>query len=331
MENLGYDHPLGNEMLRKTISAHVQQYKQIEADSSSILITSGAQQALNLIVQCLLKPGDAIAIEDPSYCFSLPMFKSAGLNIFHLPVDEHGMNPDDLIDLHKKHRIRMVFLNPDYQNPTGTVLSLARRKKILELSSEFGIPIVEDDPYSLISFNGEVNPTLKSMDQNGNVLYISSLSKIVASGLRIGWIIGPIRVIERLADAKQQVDFGHSVFTQWVANQFLESKDFHTHITILRGQLKQRRDELITELEGTLGDRVECFVPEGGIHVWCKVKGKFDEYHLLGESIRNGVAFVPGSVLGSKNEYIRFTFGRANIEQIQLGIKRFAYTLNEIS
>jgi len=241
------------------------------------------------------------------------------------------MNPDDLIDLHKKHRIRMVFLNPDYQNPTGTVLSLARRKKVLELSSEFGIPIVEDDPYSLISFNGEVNPTLKSMDQNGNVLYISSLSKIVASGLRIGWIIGPTRVIERLADAKQQVDFGHSVFTQWVANQFLESKDFHTHITILRGQLKQRRDELIAELEGTLGDRVECFVPEGGIHVWCKVKGKFDEYHLLGESIRNGVAFVPGSVLGSKNEYIRFTFGRANIEQIQLGIKRFAYTLNEIS
>lgn len=256
MGNLGYDHPLGNEMLRKTIAAHVEQYKQIEADSSSILITSGAQQALNLIVQCLLKPGDAIAIEDPSYCYSLPMFKSAGLKIFRLPVDQHGMNPYDLIDLHKKHRIRMVFLNPDYQNPTGTVLSLARRKKVLELSSEFGIPIVEDDPYSLTSFNGEVNPTLKSMDQNGNVLYVSSLSKIVASGLRIGWVIGPTRVIERLADAKQQVDFGHSVFTQWVANQFLESEDFHTHITMLRGQLKQRRDELIRKLEEILGIRL---------------------------------------------------------------------------
>ncbi|WP_144512870.1 PLP-dependent aminotransferase family protein [Bacillus mycoides] len=331
MGNLGYDHPLGNEMLRKTIAAHVEQYKQIEADSSSILITSGAQQALNLIVQCLLKPGDAIAIEDPSYCYSLPMFKSAGLKIFRLPVDQHGMNPDDLIDLHKKHRIRMVFLNPDYQNPTGTVLSLARRKKVLELSSEFGIPIVEDDPYSLTSFNGEVNPTLKSMDQNGNVLYVSSLSKIVASGLRIGWVIGPTRVIERLADAKQQVDFGHSVFTQWVANQFLESEDFHTHITLLRGQLKQRRDELIRKLGEILGDQIEFFVPEGGIHLWCKVQGTFDEYHLLGESIQNGVAFVPGSVLGSKSEYVRFTFGRANVEQIQLGVTRFAETLNEIS
>lgn len=210
-------------------------------------------------------------------------------------------------------------------------MSLARRKKILELSSEFGIPIVEDDPYSLTSFNGEVNPTLKSMDQNGNVLYVSSLSKIVASGLRIGWVIGPTRVIERLADAKQQVDFGHSVFTQWVANQFLESDDFHAHITMLRRQLKERRDVLIRKLEEILGDQVEFFVPEGGIHLWCKVQGTFDEYHLLGESIRNGVAFVPGSVLGTKSEYIRFTFGRVNAEQIQLGMTRFAETLNEIS
>ncbi|KFN03698.1 PLP-dependent aminotransferase family protein [Bacillus clarus] len=330
MGNLGYDHPLGNEMLRKTIARHVQQYKNIEADARSILITSGAQQALNLIVQCLLKPGDAIAIEDPSYCFSLPMFKSAGLNIFHLPVDEHGMNPDDLIDLHKKHRIRMVFLNPDYQNPTGTILSLSRRKKILELSSEFGIPIVEDDPYSLTSFDGEVNPTLKSMDQNGNVLYISSLSKIVASGLRIGWVIGPTRVIERLADAKQQVDFGHSVFTQWVANQFLESENFDAHISMLRKQLKQRRDQLITSLGELVGNRVEFFVPEGGIHLWCKIHGAFDEYHLLGRAIQNGVAFVPGSVLSSKSEYVRFTFGRANTEQIHVGITRFAETLNSI-
>ncbi|RBN36504.1 GntR family transcriptional regulator, partial [Priestia megaterium] len=108
---------------------------------------------------------------DPSYCFSLPIFQSAGLRTFLLPVDKDGVNPNDLISLHKKHRIRMIFLNPDYQNPTGTVLSTPRRKKILELSSELGIPIVEDDPYTLTTFDGEVNQTLKSMDSNGNVLY----------------------------------------------------------------------------------------------------------------------------------------------------------------
>jgi GntR family transcriptional regulator of abcA and norABC len=328
--HLGYDHPQGNEMLRETISSHVKEYKNIDTTTTSILITSGAQQALHLIVQCLLKPGDAVAIEDPSYCFSLPIFQSAGLRTFLLPVDQHGINPDDLISLHRKHRIRMIFLNPDYQNPTGTILSLERRKQILELSSEFGIPVIEDDPYSLTSFNGEVHSTLKSMDHNGNVLYISSLSKIIASGLRIGWIIGPPPVIQRLADAKQQVDFGHSVFPQWVANQFLGSKHFNTHIRMLREQLKQRRDQMALSLEEFLGDQIEFFIPEGGIHMWCKLNDSINEYQLLEESMKKGVAFVPGSIFGSKKGYVRFTFGRGETNLIQEGVSRFADALKSI-
>ncbi|HWO97846.1 MAG TPA: PLP-dependent aminotransferase family protein [Bacillus sp. (in: firmicutes)] len=326
--HLGYDHPQGNEVLREAISSHVKEYKNINTSPSSILITSGAQQALHLIVQCLLKPGDAVAIEDPSYCFSLPIFQSAGLRTLLLPVDEHGINPDDLISLHKKHRIRMVFLNPDHQNPTGTVLSLARRKRILELSAEFGIPIIEDDPYSLTTFDGNVNPTLKTMDQDGNVLYISSLSKIVASGLRIGWIIGPPQVIRRLADAKQQVDFGHSIFPQWIASEFLGSEHFSAHISNLRKELKCQRDEIVSSLNELLGDQTEFFVPEGGIHLWCKLNGSVNEYHLLEESMKKGVAFVPGSVLGSKKGYVRFTYGREDTSLIREGISRFADAVN---
>lgn len=329
-EYLGYDHPQGNEDLRETIAFHVKEYKNIEAAPSSILITSGAQQALHLIVQCLLKPGDAVAIEDPSYCFSLPIFKTAGIRTFPLPVDQHGANPDDLIDLHKKHRIRMVFLNPDYQNPTGTVLSLERRKQFLKLSAEFGIPIIEDDPYSLTSFDGKVNPTLKSMDENGNVLYISSLSKIVASGLRIGWVIGPAKVIQRLADAKQQVDFGHSVFPQWVANQFLQSTDFQSHITYLRKELKERRDQINLSLNELLGDKVEFFKPEGGIHLWCKIGKNVDEQRLLEEAMRRGVAFVPGSILGSEKGFLRLTFGRAETNFIHEGVLRLKEAVKNI-
>ncbi|RBW67459.1 PLP-dependent aminotransferase family protein [Bacillus taeanensis] len=328
--HLGYGHPQGNEVLRETISNHVKEYKNIDISPESILITSGAQQALHLIVQCLLKPGDAVAIEDPSYCFSLPIFQSAGLRTFLLPVDEHGVNPDDIISLHKKHRIRMLFLNPDHQNPTGTKLHINRRKRILELSSEFGIPIIEDDPYSLTSFNGEIGPNLKSMDYNGNVLYISSLSKIAASGLRIGWIIGPQKVIERLADAKQQVDFGHSVFPQWVANEFLGSVHFNEHILMLRKRLKERRDEMISALNEFLGSQVEFFVPEGGIHMWCKLNAPIDDYHLLEKSMEKGVAFVPGSVLASKKGYVRFTFGRGETHLIREGISRFADALKSI-
>ncbi|MED4462742.1 PLP-dependent aminotransferase family protein [Metabacillus fastidiosus] len=330
IENLGYDHPQGNELLRETVTSHVKQFKNIETTASSILITSGAQQALHLIVECLLKPGDAVAIEDPSYCYSLPIFQSAGLRTFLLPVDKDGINPDDLVSLHKKHRIRMVFLNPDHQNPTGTVLHLSRRKRILELSIELGIPIVEDDPYSLTSYNGEVNPTLKSMDYNENVLYISSLSKIVASGLRIGWIIGPEQVIQRLADAKQQVDFGHSVFPQWVANEFLGSEYFTTHIDTIRAQLELRKHTITSSLRGFLGNKVEFFTPAGGIHLWCKIDPSINEYLILNESMKNGIAFVPGSILGSQKGYIRFTFGRGEPDDIRKGILRFADALENI-
>ncbi|MDF9759684.1 DNA-binding transcriptional MocR family regulator [Peribacillus simplex] len=280
--SLGYDHPQGNAVLRGTITNHVKQYRKIDTHPSSILITSGAQQAIHLVVQCLLKPGDAVVLEDPSYSYNLPIFQSAGLRTFLLPVDKDGINPEELLALHKKHRIRMIFLNPVFQNPTGTVLHINRRKRILELSSEYGIPIVEDDPYSLTSFSGEKISTLKSMDNNGNVLYISSLSKIVASGLRIGWIIGPKPVIERLSDAKQQVDFGHGSFTQWIANDFLESEHFPTHITYLRGQLEKRRDAMVSSLQHFLNNKVEYYSPNGGIHLWCKLKVAIERNKVIG-------------------------------------------------
>lgn len=329
-ESLGYAHPQGNEFLRNAISNHVKKYRSIATSPSSILITSGAQQAIHLIVQGLLKPGDSIAIEDPSYCFSLPLFRSAGLKIHYLPVGEKGIDPEDLLTLHSKHRIRMVFVNPDYQNPTGTVLSKSRRKYLLELSAKLGIPVIEDDPYSLTAYNGEINPTLKSMDENGNVLYISSLSKIVASGLRIGWIIGPRPVIERLADIKQQVDFGHSVFPQWIAGTFLSSDEFDTHIKMLRIKLEQRKNLLVTSLNKSLGDEIKLIKPKGGIHMWCKLNTISDSNLLIETALTKGVAFGPGNIFGTRKEFIRFTYGRCELERIYDGVCRFKEAHKEV-
>lgn len=328
--SIGYDHPQGNKILRETISKHVKEFRRIETSPGSILITSGAQQALHLVVQCLLKPGDAVAIEEPSYHYSLPIFRSAGIRTYSFPIDNNGINPDDLITLYKKHRIRMIFLNPIFQNPTGTLLNEMRRKKILEISSEHGIPIVEDDPYSLTSFTGEHVSSLKSMDVIGNVLYISSLSKIVASGLRIGWIIGPKSVIERLSDAKQQIDFGHASFTQWIANDFLESDKFDSHIKNLVVHLKSRRDQIVSSLSEYLGEQVEYYIPEGGIHIWCKINKCFNEMQLLEESIKKGVIYLPGSTMGSNKNCVRFTFARENEKNIHEGIRRFASALQGI-
>ncbi|MEH7484883.1 aminotransferase class I/II-fold pyridoxal phosphate-dependent enzyme, partial [Neobacillus drentensis] len=147
---------------------------------------------------------------------------------------------------------------------------------------------------------------------------------------RIGWIIGPTPVIERLSDAKQQIDFGHASFTQWIANDFLESENFHSHIENLNKQLEKRRDQIITSLIFYLKDKVDFSIPQGGIHIWCRIKKEVNEMQLLEESIRRGVIYVPGYTMGSKKGFVRFTFARENEELIHEGIKRFAEALGSI-
>ncbi|UOE76525.1 MocR-like pyridoxine biosynthesis transcription factor PdxR [Parageobacillus thermoglucosidasius] len=329
--DLGYEHIQGNITLREAISEHMKTYRNIESTPSSILITSGAQQAIHLIIRGLLKPGDAVAIEDPSYAFSLPIFHSEGLNTHLLPVQNEGIDPDQIIALHKRHRLKMLFLNPTYQNPTGTTLDLERRRKILEICSKFGIAIVEDDPYSIIGYDGAIIDSMKSMDKEGVVLYVSSLTKIIASGLRIGWILGPQTVINHLADVKQQFDFSHPNLPQLIAAKLLSSKHFDEHIRRLREGLKIKRDLTVQSLENELKGIISFFVPEGGIHLWCKLNDEeIDENLLFKESLKRGVVFAPGSTLGSDHKYIRFTYGRVETKSIPEGIRRFAQSLKSL-
>ncbi|MFD0587412.1 PLP-dependent aminotransferase family protein [Paenibacillus sp. GCM10027627] len=327
---LGYDDPQGYAPLRKTLVAYLAKYRGIHAAESSILITSGSQQSLFLITKCLLSPGDAVAIEDPSYNYSLPMFQSAGIRLFRLPVDGHGVRPQDIRALYKKHRIKMVFINPNFHNPTGTVLEDERRRELLNITSELGLPIVEDDPFSLTCYSGSPPAPFKSMDTLGSTLYIGSFSKIAASGLRVGWMVAPNAIVERLADARQQMDFGLSVIPQQIVASFLESPSFEPHLERLRMELLFRRDLLIEALNKELPGLVRYSVPEGGLHLWCKLQTEVQDSKLFEAALRQGVVFVPGSVYGSKPGYVRFTFARPNIEEIGDGIAKFAAALREL-
>ncbi|REE91639.1 aminotransferase class I and II [Paenibacillus taihuensis] len=218
----------------------------------------------------------------------------------------------------------MVFLNPNFQNPTGTVLKKERRKELLEVASELGLPIVEDDPFSLTAYEGTPPSALKSIDTIGSILYIGSFSKIAASGLRVGWMVAPNRIITRLADARQQMDFGLSVIPQQIAAQFLKSSYFEPHLERLRMELRFKRDLVVDALNRELPGLLDFSIPNGGLHLWCKLVPKIHDGKLLEEAIRRGVIFVPGSVYGSASGFVRFTFARAPVAEITEGIKLFA-------
>ncbi|MCY9540048.1 PLP-dependent aminotransferase family protein [Paenibacillus alvei] len=326
-EDMSYDHSQGYMPLREVLSSFLHHYRGIRTTESSILVTSGSHQSLYLITHRLLQPGDAIAIEDPSYYNSLPMFHAAGLRLFRLPVDEKGICPDGILSLYRENNIRMIFVNPNYHNPTGRVLDPSRREQLLEICGSLGIPIVEDDPFSLTSFTGNPPPTLKSLDTNNTVIYIGSLSKIVASGLRIGWMVAPQSVITRLAAERQQIDFGMSVLPQRIAARLLSEAYFDQHLVRLRQELLKKRNLLIDALQRELPGEVAYSLPQGGLHLWCKVNPPFHDTLLLEESVKQGVLYYPGTVYGSKAGYVRFTYARPHEDEIDLGIARFAQAL----
>ncbi|MDT8975348.1 PLP-dependent aminotransferase family protein [Paenibacillus sp. chi10] len=327
-EDMSYDDPQGYVPLREVLSTTLHQYRGFRTTESSILVTSGSHQSLYLITRRLLQPGDAIAIEDPSYYYSLPMFHSAGLRLFRLPVDEKGICPEGILSLYREHNIRMIFVNPNYHNPTGRVLDPSRREQLLEICGNLGIPIVEDDPFSLTSFTGNPPPTLKSIDTNNTVIYIGSLSKVVASGLRIGWMVAPQSVITRLAAERQQIDFGMSVLPQRIAARLLSETYFDSHLVRLRQELLKKRNLLIDALQRELPGEVAYSLPQGGLHLWCKVRTPVHDAKLLEESIKRGVLYNPGTVYGSEPGYVRFTYARPHEDEIGLGIARFAQAIH---
>lgn len=325
----GYDGGQGFPPLRKALAEFLGRHRNIRTTEASVLITSGSQQSLYLITQCLLSPGDAVAVETPSFTRSLSMFQSAGLRLYRLPVDERGVDPEGIRTLQRNHRIKMIFVNPNYQNPTGTVLDPGRRSRLLETASELGLPVVEDDPHSLTADDAPL--PLKAEDAASNTLYIGSLSKIAAAGLRIGWIVAPQSVIRRLTDARRQMDLGFSVIPQQIAARFIASPHFAPHIERLRQQLTYKRDLMAEALERELPGLVRFSLPEGGLHLWCKINASVNDSRLLDEALERGVAFVPGSLYGAETGYMRLTYARPNVEEIELGIARLAEAIRSVA
>lgn len=318
----------GYRPLKKTIQQRLLKEQHIHATPEQILITSGAQQALFIITQCLLRPGDAIAIESPSYFYALPLFQSAGLRILALPMDNQGIQPDELERLSHKYSIKMVFLNPTFQNPTGLVMPQKRREQIIAVCARLNLPIVEDNSYGQLQFDAVLlPPTLKQLDEQ-NVLHIGSLSKITGSMTRIGWLVGPAAVIRRLAEARQEMDFGLSIFPQVLANHVIRNSAFDRHLASLRTILRQRRDILISAIEKHLPQRLHYQMPTGGFHLWCRLPQNQPLYKIVETLLEHHVLVMPANVFGSKEPAVRLTFARLQPEEAERAAVHLANVLD---
>ena len=260
---LGYGPVAGYLPLRELIA------QQMGLSTGEILVLGGSQLALYLITRVLLQPGDTVVVEVPSYINTLGIFDSAGVRVVPAPVDRDGLQVDGLSEVFLRYRPKLLFTLPTFQNPLGVVMSLERRRLLLQMAAKHQVGIVEDDPYGEMRFAGQSLPTLKSMDPGGYVIHASSFSKSVAPGLRLAWLAAPAAVVERIAAARGNLDFRAALLNQSVMEQFLRSGMMEEHLKTLRPVLLRRRDALIQALRQYMPSGVTWQVPDGGYHLWC--------------------------------------------------------------
>lgn len=328
---LGYSELTGDRSLREVLSVHLREHYGIFADPDEILITSGSQQASLLLTHGLLRPGDAVAIECPSYTYRLNFFSTAGVRMLPLPLDEGGLDPEHILTLHKKCRIRMVFTNPTNQDPTGTTLDEARRKRLLHICEDLRLPIIEIDFTRPLTHPGKPSPpkTLYELSNNsGIVIHSGSLSDTVAPGIRVGWVVGSKAVIGRLAETKHQMDKGTPSISQQIALHFLRSGYWQNNVSILRQKLGERRKIMEDGLRQHLGDTISWNVPNGGGYLWCQLSHQQHDRDFLESGIQHGVLFDPGSIYGVGHGFARLCYSHCPEEMIAEGIRRLAAALH---
>jgi 2-aminoadipate transaminase len=327
--------------LREMIARHVVRYG-LQATADNVLITGGSQQALDLIAKLLINPGDRVLVEAPTYLGALQAFNVFGAEYVSVPADAHGLRTDQLEDALRSGP-KFMYILPNFQNPGGFTLALDRRKELVRLADKYGVPIVEDDPYGQLRYEGEHLPPLFVLDRAtrgirtdngfslGNVIYLSTFSKTLTPGLRLGWIIAPKEVIAKLVQLKQGADLHTSTFTQLVAYETARGGFLDLHIKGLRDAYRRRRDVMLDALAAHFPETVNWTRPEGGLFVWMRLPPGMSSQALLEAALERQVAFVPGDSFFAPDvphamalRYLRLNFSCMSPERIGAGIERLA-------
>jgi 2-aminoadipate transaminase len=317
--------------LRETLAALLERFG-IHCGAYDVLISSGSQQALDLLGKVFLDPGDQVLLEEPTYLGAIQAFNAYGARYTAVPMDESGLRVDVVERLlaedaarGARRRIKLIYALPTFQNPSGRCLSLARRRQLVAVASRYGVPIVEDDAYGQLRYEGAHLPSLKSFDRNGNVIYVGTASKILAPGLRVGWVVAAPDVLARLLDVKQPADLHTATISQIATCRLLEDGFLPGHIERLKALYRERRDVLIRAIDEYFPVNVRSTRPEGGFFVWVELPERVDVDDLSREALELGVAFVPGHAFhadGSGRNTLRLSFSNVPPEALREGARR---------
>ncbi|GIP23482.1 PLP-dependent aminotransferase family protein [Paenibacillus sp. J22TS3] len=329
--SLGYGEPGGDPQLRELLSARLRGLG-IQASPRSILIVSGALQALQLISIGLMPPGSSVLLERPSYLYSVPVFQSAGIKLRGIPMDAEGIRTELIAPYAKTSGGALLYTIPSFHNPTGLVMSKQRRSKLLEACAEISLPVLEDDVYRDLWLDTPPPSPLKALDDKGLVLYMGSLSKTVSPGLRIGWIAGPEPVIDRLADLKMLTDYGSSQLSQWAAREWLASGMHEEHLDKLRRKLTQRRDAAAALLHKHFQGLAQWHLPAGGFYIWMRLIEPVAPRVLFEEALRQGLLLNPGYLYDPEAaDCLRLSYAYASPEELKQGIPILADLVRHLS
>ncbi|MEM2253659.1 MAG: PLP-dependent aminotransferase family protein [Desulfurococcaceae archaeon] len=332
---LQYSETMGVYECRRSIAEFMHRVKGVKADPDDVIITTGSQQAIDMIARAFLVPGDKVVTESPTYLASLGLFRAQGADVVGIKLDDHGMKTVALEEELKRLKSidalpKFIYVIPTAQNPSGVTMSLERRKHLMELASKYDLIVVEDDPYSffLFDYRAEATP-LKYLDKEDRVIYISTASKILAPGIRIGWIMPPKELVRRLELLKQYMDLHSPTLNQYIFARALDKGVVDKHIEVVRKVYKEKRDHMIAALEEYFPNYIWFSRPIGGLFIFTYVfKEDFDAGALLEKAVNEyKVAYVPGRSFhpdGGGANSMRLNFSYPSISEIYEGVKRLA-------
>lgn len=329
--------------LRSLIVQQMARYG-IHAKEDNVLITSGSQQALDLIGRLLINPGDKVLVENPTYLGALQAWSAYQARYVSVPIDQDGLRTE-LLEEALRSGPKFMYILPNFQNPGGVTLSLERRMKLIQMTDHYGVPIIEDDPYGQLRYSGEHLPPLVLLDCDhlesracdghgyfdGNVIYTSTFSKTLAPGLRLGWIVAPVDVIKRCVQCKQGMDLHTSSFIQMVAYEVAKDGFLEQHVRRIRQVYAHRRDVMLAAMERYFPEEVQWTRPDGGLFLWAWLPEAMNAADLLKVAVdTQRVAFVPGHAFypdGQGKNTMRLNFSNASPEKIEEGIRRLGMVL----